>query len=67
MNLGNEDDYITICLVRTDSVGFLKDVPRVNVMLTHCRKGMIIYTNESFLNGNPLVAKAVASFPTINS
>ncbi|KAF5359600.1 hypothetical protein D9756_003108 [Leucocoprinus leucothites] len=57
---GNEDDYIIICLVRTDRVGFLKDMRRVNVMLTRCKKGMVICTDKSFLRGvakNSLVAK----------
>ncbi|KAJ3570489.1 hypothetical protein NP233_g4369 [Leucocoprinus birnbaumii] len=57
---GNEDDYIIICLVRTERIGFLKDIRRVNVMLTRCKKGMFICTDKSFLHGaakTSLVAK----------
>jgi len=39
---GNEDDYIIISLVRSAKLGFLTDVRRVNVMLTRCKKGMIV-------------------------
>ncbi|KAF5359610.1 hypothetical protein D9756_003107 [Leucocoprinus leucothites] len=47
---GNEDDYIVISLVRTDRVGFLWELRRVNVMLTRCKKGMIICTDRGFVN-----------------
>ncbi|KAF9485149.1 P-loop containing nucleoside triphosphate hydrolase protein [Pholiota conissans] len=48
---GNEDDYIVISLVRSDRLGFLKEMQRVNVMLTRCKKGMIICTSRKFLEG----------------
>ncbi|XP_006459086.1 hypothetical protein AGABI2DRAFT_53060, partial [Agaricus bisporus var. bisporus H97] len=47
---GNEDDYIIISLVRTKRVGFLADLRRLNVMLTRCKKGMIICTDRIFVN-----------------
>ncbi|KAJ7650185.1 AAA domain-containing protein [Roridomyces roridus] len=48
---GNEDDYIIVSLVRTEKIGFLSDVRRVNVMLTRCRKGMSICTKRQFVEG----------------
>ncbi|KAJ3570490.1 hypothetical protein NP233_g4368 [Leucocoprinus birnbaumii] len=48
---GNEDDFIVISLVRTNRIGFLRELRRVNVMLTRCKKGMIICTNRGFING----------------
>jgi regulator of nonsense transcripts 1 len=47
---GNEDDYIIISLVRTKRIGFLKDLRRLNVMLTRCKRGMIICTDKHFVN-----------------
>lgn len=49
--IGNEDDFIIISLVRTNRVGFLRELRRVNVMLTRCRKGMIICTDRAFIHG----------------
>lgn len=37
--------------VRTQKPGFLKSLPRMNVALTRCRKGMVIVTNKGFLQG----------------
>jgi hypothetical protein len=48
---GNEDDYIVISLVRTNNLGFLKEPRRINVMLSRCKKGMIICTNRRFIEG----------------
>jgi hypothetical protein len=50
VGLGNEDDYIIISLVRTQRIGFLRDFRRLNVMLTRCKKGMIICTDKVFVN-----------------
>jgi AAA domain len=49
--LGNEADFIIISLVRTKSIGFLDDLRRTNVMLTRCKKGMVILANRRFLDG----------------
>ncbi|KAG2128077.1 AAA domain-containing protein [Suillus cothurnatus] len=46
---GNEEDYIVISLVRSTALGFLADLRRTNVMLTRCRKGMIICTSQNFM------------------
>lgn len=37
--------------VRTKQPGFLKSQPRMNVALTRCRKGMVVVTDKSFLQG----------------
>lgn len=50
-SLGNEDDYIVVSLVRTKKLGFLDDQRRVNVMLTRCKKGLIICAKRSFVEG----------------
>ncbi|KAG2367881.1 AAA domain-containing protein [Suillus spraguei] len=46
---GNEEDYIVISLVRSTALGFLADLRRTNVMLTRCKKGMIICTSQKFM------------------
>ncbi|KAK0479978.1 AAA domain-containing protein [Armillaria novae-zelandiae] len=48
---GNEEDYIVISLVRSHSIGFLKNLRRINVMLTRCKKGMYILTSHKFMDG----------------
>jgi hypothetical protein len=47
--IGNEADYVIVSVVRTTSAGFLKSLERMNVMLTRCKKGMIIVTSRGFL------------------
>ncbi|KZS94268.1 hypothetical protein SISNIDRAFT_427499, partial [Sistotremastrum niveocremeum HHB9708] len=46
---GNEEDYIILSLVRTEKLGFLANPRRSNVMLSRCRKGMVICTNKDFI------------------
>ncbi|KAK7681870.1 hypothetical protein QCA50_015218 [Cerrena zonata] len=46
---GNEDDHIVISVVRTDRVGFLQNERRLNVMLSRCKRSMIICTNMYFI------------------
>ncbi|KAL0573213.1 hypothetical protein V5O48_008733, partial [Marasmius crinis-equi] len=48
---GNEEDYIIISLVRSRSIGFLTNLRRTNVMLSRCKKGMIVVTSRAFLSG----------------
>ncbi|KAI0694619.1 AAA domain-containing protein [Cytidiella melzeri] len=48
---GNEADYIIISVVRTEKVGFLSNRRRSNVMLSRCKRGMIICTSRTFVNG----------------
>ncbi|KAA1467653.1 P-loop containing nucleoside triphosphate hydrolase protein [Dentipellis sp. KUC8613] len=46
-----QDDYIIISVVRTKNLGFLSNQRRSNVMLSRCKRGMIICSNKSFLYG----------------
>lgn len=46
---GNEADYIIISAVRTSKPGFLVSLNRMNVMLSRCKKGMVIVTSQEFL------------------
>ncbi|KAL0065073.1 hypothetical protein AAF712_007909 [Marasmius tenuissimus] len=48
---GNEEDFIIVSLVRSRSIGFLSNQRRTNVMLTRCKKGMIVVTSRDFLTG----------------
>ena len=61
---GNEDDYVVVSLVRSNSIGFLKESRWINVMLSRCKKGMIICTNRRFIQGKArsLVGKLAQSF-----
>ncbi|KAF9485150.1 hypothetical protein BDN70DRAFT_676483 [Pholiota conissans] len=63
---GNEDDYIVISLVRSAKLGFMKEMRRTNVMLTRCKKAMIICTSRKFIEGpaaDSLVGKLSRSLP----
>jgi len=46
---GNEADHIIISIARTVRPGFLKNHRRTNVMLSRCKKSMMICTNRLFL------------------
>jgi regulator of nonsense transcripts 1 len=46
---GNEEDHIIVSLVRTQGVGFLTNMRRMNVMLTRCKMSMIICTDRDFV------------------
>ncbi|OCH94375.1 hypothetical protein OBBRIDRAFT_789283, partial [Obba rivulosa] len=46
---GHEADHILISVVRSEKVGFLVNPRRVNVMLSRCKRSMIICTSRSFL------------------
>ncbi|KAI0784597.1 AAA domain-containing protein, partial [Abortiporus biennis] len=48
---GNEDDHIIISVVRSDKIGFLKNLRRSNVMLSRCKASMTICTSRAYLNG----------------
>ncbi|KAG5646974.1 hypothetical protein DXG03_001697 [Asterophora parasitica] len=48
---GNEADYIILSTVRSEKIGFMNDPRRTNVMLTRCKKGMIILTSRRFMEG----------------
>jgi hypothetical protein len=62
---GNEEDYIVISLVRSTALGFLADTRRTNVMLTRCKKGMIICTSQRFMyqaGSNSLVGELLGHY-----
>ena len=42
---GNEADHIIVSIVRTTDPGFMKNQRRTNVMLSRCKKSMMICTN----------------------
>ncbi|OAX33331.1 hypothetical protein K503DRAFT_700578, partial [Rhizopogon vinicolor AM-OR11-026] len=65
----NEEDHIIVSLVRSRGIGFLKNMRRTNVMLTRCKKSMIICTTHDFVTtgdaADTLVGKlATAMGPT---
>jgi len=50
---GNEADFVIVSVVRSGShSGFLSSKNRMNVILTRCRKGLIIVSSKSFLRGD---------------
>ena len=51
---GNEEDYIVVSVVRTSSPGFMTNKRRTNVMLSRCKKGMMILTRRGFLEGTTI-------------
>ena len=55
---GNESDHIIVSIVRTKAPGFMKNQRRTNVMLSRCKKSMMICTNRGFLQ-NKRVAKTL--------
>lgn len=65
--IGNEEDYIIISLVRSRDLGFLQDKRRMNVMLSRCKRGMVIFTSKAYINkyagpGKSLVGELISSY-----
>uniref|UniRef100_A0A6B2KXA7 Helicase ATP-binding domain-containing protein n=1 Tax=Arcella intermedia TaxID=1963864 RepID=A0A6B2KXA7_9EUKA len=50
---GREKDFIIFSCVRTDGIGFLSDIRRMNVALTRGKYGMWVVGNENLLCKNP--------------
>ena len=48
---GHEADRVIISAVRTSAPGFLALQSRMNVMLTRCRKGMVVVAQRAFVEG----------------
>ena len=46
---GNEEDHIIVSIVRTEGPGFMTNHRRTNVMLSRCKKSMVICTHRGFL------------------
>lgn len=64
---GNEADYVIVSVVRSARAGFLNSPNRMNVLLTRCRKGLVIVSNRNFLDVNgggsqTLLGKLVAYY-----
>ena len=55
---GNEADHIIISIVRTKEPGFMNNPRRTNIMLSRCKKSMMICTNREFLE-NTSVAETL--------
>lgn len=50
-SLGHEAQYVVISAVRTEAPGFLRSRNRTNVMLTRCKRGMVLVSKRDFLVG----------------
>ncbi|KAL1940365.1 hypothetical protein VTO73DRAFT_8937 [Trametes versicolor] len=48
---GHEAQYVVISAVRTEAPGFLRSRNRANVMLTRCKRGMVLVSKRDFLIG----------------
>lgn len=55
---GNEEDHIIVSIVRTMNPGFMRNQRRTNVMLSRCKKSMVICTHRGFMQ-NKGVAKTL--------
>lgn len=58
-DLGNEEDHIILSVVRSNKPGFLKNERRMNVMLSRCKKSMIVCSSRSFLAKPEIAATLV--------
>lgn len=47
--VGHEESYVILSTVRTTKPGFLSNQSRTNVMLSRCKKGMVLVTNKVFV------------------
>ncbi|KAI6123604.1 AAA domain-containing protein, partial [Pisolithus thermaeus] len=48
---GNEAEHIVISVVRSEKLGFLVNQRRTNVMLSRCKRDMLICTSKPFVQG----------------
>ncbi|OJT11526.1 ATP-dependent helicase upf1 [Trametes pubescens] len=58
--VGHDADFVVVSTVRTGAPGFLRSYNRTNVMLTRCKRGMVIVSKRDFLQGpgkNTLLGK----------
>ncbi|SJL10795.1 uncharacterized protein ARMOST_14189 [Armillaria ostoyae] len=63
---GNEADIVLVSIVRFRDPGFLRSEQQMNVMLTRCRRGLVIVSSRSFLLGpgkSTLVGKLARGRP----
>jgi len=59
---GNEDDHIIVSIVRTKAPGFMKNQRRTNVMLSRCKRSMMICTHRGFLQNKSVGKTLVGKF-----
>ncbi|KAF9787499.1 P-loop containing nucleoside triphosphate hydrolase protein [Thelephora terrestris] len=59
---GNEEDHIVVSVVRTSSPGFMTNMRRTNVMLSRCKKSMVILTHRLFLQKKGVAKTLVGQF-----
>ena len=59
---GNEEDHIVVSIVRTSAPGFMKNQRRTNVMLSRCKKSMMILTHRLFLQNKGAAKTLVGKF-----
>jgi regulator of nonsense transcripts 1 len=59
---GNEEDHIIVSIVRTSSPGFMKNQRRTNVMLSRCKRSMVILTHRGFLQRKSVAKTLVGQF-----
>jgi superfamily I DNA and/or RNA helicase len=59
---GNEADHIIVSIVRTSAPGFMKNQRRTNVMLSRCKKSMMICTHRLFLQHKSVAMTLVGKF-----
>ena len=45
------EDYIVVSVVRSAKPGFLTNARRTNVMLSRCKRGMVVCASREFLDG----------------
>jgi hypothetical protein len=46
---GNEADFVVVSLVRTTRPGFLANDRRTNVLLSRCKRGMLLCASRKFV------------------
>ncbi|KAG8790005.1 hypothetical protein FRC12_012947 [Ceratobasidium sp. 428] len=46
---GHEADYIITSIAKTGAPGFLSSINRLNVLLTRCKRGLVVVTQKSFV------------------
>ena len=59
---GNEEDHIVVSIVRTSRPGFMRNKRRTNVMLSRCKKSMVILTHRLFLQNRDAAETLVGQF-----
>lgn len=64
---GQSNDYILLSLVRTKTVGHIRDVRRLVVALSRARLGLIVFGRMSVFKSSKELKRAFDLFPTEDS